>query len=108
DVVERIADLREGRRAKVGLPPNRRKSSRQQQRVVLAQRHIEGGGQPDDHLPARRGSPQLQKAQVPLRDVRAPGKIELRPSPPLAPTAKPCCEGGIARHEYLPSSCGND
>ena len=45
-VIERVANLREFRRGEIGLLPDRRETRRQQQRIVLAQRNIECGGQP--------------------------------------------------------------
>ena len=38
--IERAADFAEFGRGEVGLPPHRRKAGRDQQRVLLAQRHV--------------------------------------------------------------------
>ncbi len=59
DEVERLADLAKLRRGEVGLAPHRGKARGEQQRIVLAQRHVERGGEANDHVAAGRGSSQL-------------------------------------------------
>lgn len=66
DIVDCVADLCQFGRAERRFPPDRRKASREQQRVVLAQGNIERCRQPNDHLTARRRTSQLQEAQVTL------------------------------------------
>ena len=85
-VIERLAYLAEFWRGEVGLSPDWGKTGGYQQRIVLAQRDVEGGRQPLHHLAAGRGAAQFQEAQMALRDFRSTREIELRqalvPAPP--------------------------
>jgi hypothetical protein len=89
----------------VGLPPHRREAGRHQQRIVLAQRHVEGDGEPYHHVAARRCAAEFEETQVPLRDVRPTGEFKLRQAPFAPPQPEACCEIVPMRHEYLPGSC---
>jgi len=55
-VVERTADFAHFRRGEVSLPPHRGKACRRQQRIVLAQRHVERRCEPHHHVAAGRGA----------------------------------------------------
>ena len=107
-MVERMTHLGEFGCAEIGLAPYRRKARSEQQRIVLAQGNVEGRRQAEDHVAARRGAAEFEEAQVPLRDVGASRKIELRPSPALPPLAKPRGKAVLARHVYLPRSCDDE
>ena len=104
-VVERLSNFAKFGRGKVGLAPDRGKAGSRQQRIVLAQRHVEGGRQPHHHIAAGRCAAQFHEAEMALRDFRAPGKIELRQAPVPAPPAQAVRKTLTPRHEYLPGSC---
>ena len=57
----------------------------QQQGVALAQWDVEGGGQAQDHLPARARPARLHAGQVPCGGVRGEREIELAEPAPPAP-----------------------
>jgi hypothetical protein len=76
-VADSARDLGKLRRAEIGLAPCRGVAGRQQQRVVLAQGHVERLGEAQDHLPARTRAAKLQKAQMALRDLCPAGKLQL-------------------------------
>ena len=107
DVVDRLAHLGELRRIEIGLAPHRREARRDQQRIVLAQRNVERGREPQDHVAARRGAAELEEAEMALRNLRATGKLELRPAAAMAPVTKLRREFLLTRHLYLPGSCGH-
>src|SRR5262249_25052977 len=79
-------------------PPHRRKARREQQGVLLAQRHVERRGEPQDHVAAGRRAAQFEKAEMPLRDVGAEREVELGEAAALAPTAEPGREVLLVRH----------
>lgn len=56
----------------------RSKPGRDVQGIAFAQRNVERRGELIHHLAARLRSPQLQEAQVPLRDAGVQGQIQLR------------------------------
>jgi hypothetical protein len=66
DVVERPRHLGKVGRGQVTRAPFRREARREQQRIVLAQRQVKRAGEAVDHLAARRGTAQLEEAQMPL------------------------------------------
>ena len=93
-VVQRAVHLGELRRGEITLAPGRRKTGREEERVVLAQREIEHRGEPQDHLPARAGAPGLEKAEMTLGGPGGASQIELREAATLAPPAQPRPEAG--------------
>ena len=60
-------------------------AGRQQQRVALAERHVEVFGEMQHQLAARLGPSRLDEAQVPCRDVGLDGELQLAESASLAP-----------------------
>ena len=87
-VIERAADVAKLGSSEVRLPPDRRKAGRDQQCVVLTQRHVERDRKPHHHIAARQCAAQFKEAQMALRNLGAPGKIELRQAPASAPAAE--------------------
>ena len=73
---------------------DRGEAGRQQQVVALAQRHLQLLGQVQHHLPARAGPPGLDEAQVPCRDARVAGQVELAEPAALPPVAQQVADGG--------------
>src|SRR5207245_3521785 len=59
------------------------------------------------HVPARRRAAQFHETEMPLGNLRAHGKIELRQAPVPTPPAQARCESLLPRHVYLPGSCAN-
>src|SRR6202023_1621014 len=102
-----MADFAKFWRGEIGLAPDRRKAGRDQQGIVLAQRHVEGGCKPHHHVAARRRAAQFHEAEMALRDFAAPREIELRQAAVSAPPAQARCKALMRRHEYLPGSCAN-
>jgi hypothetical protein len=66
----------------------RSESGGDQQRIVLPERDVEGSRQPVDHVPARRRTLELEKAQVTLRNVGLHCQFELRKASMLAPPSQ--------------------
>jgi len=87
DEVERAAGQGERRRIQIGHAVDRRESGRGQQIVAVAQRHVEGSGELEDHLTARLGPAGLDEADVTARDPRFAGEIELAQLPSRPPVA---------------------
>ena len=74
-------------RVEVGGVERRREAARDQQRVALAQRHVELVGEVEHHLAARPRPAGLDEAEMARRDAGGVGEIELaQPAagPPLA------------------------
>ena len=71
--IERASHLAQFGSGKVGLPPDRRKARRDQQRIVLAQRHIERGRKPHHHS-------RLGDARPNSRKLRWRCEISVRPA----------------------------
>ncbi len=100
-IADGARDLGKLRRSELGLAPCGGVAGRQQQGIVLAQRHVERLGEAQHHLPARVRAGKLQKAQMALGDTGASGELELRQSPVLAPPAQPRGKCGVLPHGYL-------
>ena len=83
--VERRIDLRKLRRAEHAFAPHRRETRRKQQRILLAQRHVEHRRKAQHHVAARLRARGFEEAQMPLRDLGSAGEIELRQGAMLAP-----------------------
>ena len=81
-------------RVEVGRVERRREARRDQQRVALAQRHVEVIGEVQHHLAARPGPAGLDEAQVPRRDAGVVRQIELAQAPPRPPVAQQRADGG--------------
>jgi len=87
DEVERAAGQGERRRIQIGRAVDRREAGRRQQIVAVAQRHVEGPGELEDHLTARLGPAGLDEADVTARDPGFAGEIELAQLPARPPVA---------------------
>jgi len=61
-VIKRAVDRRKLWCAKLGLPPLRRKASRDQKHILLTQRHVECVCDLPDHVAARLRAAKLKKA----------------------------------------------
>ena len=86
--LERGADRREPRIVEARLRIGRRVAGGQQQRVALAQRHLERLGEADDHRSARQRPSALDEAHVALGGPGAQRQLELADPPPLPPAAQ--------------------
>jgi hypothetical protein len=97
-VVEGPHHLRQLRRREVALAPYRRKSGGEQQRVLLAQRQVEGGGEAQDHVAAGSGAAGFEEAQMPLGNLRRAGERQLRLAALRAPPPQARTEGRRGGH----------
>ena len=70
------------------LPVHRRVAGRHQQRVALAQRHVEVLGEVQHQLPARLRAARLHEAEVASRHGGLVGQVELAEPPALPPVAE--------------------
>ena len=90
------------------LGKHRRKAGRDQERILLAERHVQPLGEAQHHFPARPRAAGLDEAEMPRRDLGLEGEIELAHAPPLAPAAQVMADrtefGGHAGtyRSYLP------
>ena len=64
------------------------REQREQERVPVAQRHVEGLGELQDHLGAGARATRLEEAQVTRRDAGLECQVELTHAPPPAPIAQ--------------------
>lgn len=71
-----------------GLGVYGRVAGGQQQMVALAQGEVKLLGEAEDRLPARLGAAVLYEAQVPGRDPRLQGELELTQAPVAPPPAQ--------------------
>ena len=60
----------------------------QQELVAIAQRHVERLGELQDHVGAGARAAGLEEAQMPRRDARLEGEVELAQPPAGAPLAQ--------------------
>ena len=77
DPVERVAHGPHLRLVEPALRERGRVAGREQQRVALAQRHLELLGEPQHHLGARARAARLDEAEVPRRHARLQREVEL-------------------------------
>jgi hypothetical protein len=75
------------------LLEHRREACGDQQRVALAQRHVEQLGQMQHHLAARLRAAGFEKAQVLRGNLGFDGEVELAHAPPLPPFAQQMADG---------------
>jgi len=94
--VDRAARRGHGRVVERALAVHRREARGHQQRVALAQRHVQPLGQPQHHLAAGRGAAGFHVAQVPGRDLGLLRQVELAQAAVRAPVPQVHAEG-IAR-----------
>ena len=87
DAFQRVADGLELGLGQAAFGVGGREAAGQQQRVAVAQRHVEVLGQVQDHLAGRPGPAGLDEAQVPGGDVRRDGEVELAEPAALPPLA---------------------
>jgi hypothetical protein len=113
DALERGADRFQRRIVEACLVVGGRVPGREQQRVALAQGHLQRLGQAHDHPAARRRAVALNEADVPLRRPGAERELELAHAAPGAPSAQRCgevaCHGRLsnARRAAPPFPAGN-
>jgi hypothetical protein len=93
DLAQGRPDRRHLRGVQGRLPEGGRVASGEQQMVALAQRHLELLAQPQQHVAAGPGPAGLQEAQVPGRDLRLEGEVELAEAAALAPLAQQLADG---------------
>jgi hypothetical protein len=84
---QRVADGLELGLGQAAFGIGGREAAGQQQRVAVAQRHVQVLGQAQDHLAGRPGPAGLDEAQVPGRHVRRDGEVELAEPAALPPLA---------------------
>ena len=75
---------------------HRREARGHEQRIALAQRHVEQLGEMQHHFAARLRAAGFEKAQVLRGDLRFDREVELAHAPPLPPLAQQVADGSGA------------